>query len=366
MSEPKDKPLLSFIIGAYRHERFIRQAVEGAFAQTYSPLQIILSDDGSDDRTFDIMSEMAAAYRGRHEIVLNRNPKNLGLSGHVNRAVQLAKGELLIFSAGDDISLPYRAASCWEAWEATGRKAFGIHGTITNIDETYQPEAGKEWAGVPSGAWEFQEGSLHRENYIGSRKPVVLGCTGAWSRKLFERFGPLPVEVVYEDMALAFRSLISGGLVFIDHPLVLYRLHGNNIHHSESKYVASWKELRADEERIKTGLRRRLVIARSFRADLETAQNLELLSPAEAATLRRELESVEKSDAWELSYREARFLRRLRLFLDRPKGGNGGPRLPAQLLYRLLPAWFYYSTRILKNRIRPELPASARRARGAA
>ena len=60
--EGTSKPLLTFALAALNQERFIREAVEAAFAQTYSPLEIILSDDCSDDRTFDIIREMAAAY----------------------------------------------------------------------------------------------------------------------------------------------------------------------------------------------------------------------------------------------------------------------------------------------------------------
>jgi glycosyltransferase involved in cell wall biosynthesis len=364
MTELKNKPLLSLIIGAYRHERFIRQAVEGAFAQTYSPLQIILSDDASTDRTFEIMAEMAAAYRGPHEIVLNRNPKNLGLSGHVNRAVQLARGELLLFSAGDDISLPFRAAATYEAWESTGRKAFGVHCTITNIDESYQPEAGKEWAPVPDRARHFQDGPSLVRDYLRTETPVILGATAAWSRSLFERFGPLPEDVVYEDMALTFRSMISGGLVFIDHPLVLYRLHGNNIHHAESKYVATWKELRADDQRINTSLKRKLVIARCFRADLERAETLKMLSESVISALLDEVSMSERTVAWELSYREAGFFRRLGLFFSRPDRGTPHRKIPARLLYRLLPAWCYNSTRILKNRLRQKSSETGRRAHG--
>ena len=75
------KPLLTFALAALNQERFIREAVEAAFAQTYSPLEIILSDDCSEDRTFEIMCEMAKAYRGPHRIVLNRNPIRRSIGG---------------------------------------------------------------------------------------------------------------------------------------------------------------------------------------------------------------------------------------------------------------------------------------------
>jgi len=40
-----ERPLLTFALFGYNQEQYIREAVEGAFAQTYSPLEIILSDD---------------------------------------------------------------------------------------------------------------------------------------------------------------------------------------------------------------------------------------------------------------------------------------------------------------------------------
>jgi glycosyltransferase involved in cell wall biosynthesis len=47
---------------AYNHERFIAEAVRGALSQTYSPLEIIISDDCSTDRTFEIIQSEVAGY----------------------------------------------------------------------------------------------------------------------------------------------------------------------------------------------------------------------------------------------------------------------------------------------------------------
>ncbi len=82
MNELLDKPLVTFTLFAYNHEKYIREkAVEGALAQTYTPLEIILSDDCSTDRTFEIIQEIAKSYTGKHQLVINRNKKNLGLAG---------------------------------------------------------------------------------------------------------------------------------------------------------------------------------------------------------------------------------------------------------------------------------------------
>lgn len=346
------RPLLTFSVGAYNQERFVRQAVEGAFAQTYSPLQIILSDDCSRDGTYEIMSKMAAEYRGPHQIVLNRNPKNLGLVPHVNRLFEMMKGDMMVMCAGDDISVPDRTESVWRAWEASERKTSCIHSQVRHIEESFETGSGPLDPVAPSIKPVIQEGRAVITSYLGAKGPVVLGCTAAYTRDLFERFGPLPEELVYEDMALTFRALLSGGLAYLDAPLVLYRLHSSNIHHSKIEFVDSWEGLLADEEKIKTGLKRKLAVAKSFRRDLNHAGKSGWLNAAEQAGLSREVDLFEAAHSWELEFRSAPFFRRLGLILSRPGRGQRSMLGNERLLYRLLPRWSYYSARILKNRLR--------------
>src|SRR5262245_21858758 len=117
MSESDCKPLLTFAVVAFNTERFIEAAIEGAFAQTYTPLEIILSDDCSEDGTFEIMRKKAGAYRGPHRVILNRNPVRRSIAGHINRVVELSRGALIVGSAGDDVSLPERTQIIYETWE---------------------------------------------------------------------------------------------------------------------------------------------------------------------------------------------------------------------------------------------------------
>lgn len=55
---------MTFALLAYNQEDYIREAVQGTFAQAYKSLEITLSDDCSSNRTYQIMQEMAGAYRG--------------------------------------------------------------------------------------------------------------------------------------------------------------------------------------------------------------------------------------------------------------------------------------------------------------
>lgn len=120
LPQQEERPLVTFALFAYNQEKYIREAVEGAFAQTYEPLEIILSDDCSTDRTFEIMEEMAAAYSGPHSIKVRRSPKNRGLGLHISDVAVLVSGELVVVGAGDDISLPERTAALVELMQREG------------------------------------------------------------------------------------------------------------------------------------------------------------------------------------------------------------------------------------------------------
>ena len=78
-----DRPLVTFALFTFNQQRFVREAIAGAFAQNYSPLEIIISDDCSTDRTFEIAQETAASYSGPHCVTVRRTSKNRGTFAHV-------------------------------------------------------------------------------------------------------------------------------------------------------------------------------------------------------------------------------------------------------------------------------------------
>lgn len=210
MVNEHDHPLVTFAVFGYNQEEFIRDAIEGAFAQTYSPLEIILSDDCSTDKTFLIMTEMAEAYTGPHRIILNRNAKNLNVAGHVNHVVSISHGEIFITAGGDDISLPNRAALTAELFvrrpEVTSCISFVREfGTSERTTLFFPPDVRLTTA----------EACLRHEPSIGA------AC--AYRRSIFDLFPPLPEQPPMEDTTLQFRSLLVGVYALIPEITVRYR-----------------------------------------------------------------------------------------------------------------------------------------------
>lgn len=231
-----ERPLVTFALFAYNQERFIREAVEGALSQDYSPLQIILSDDCSSDRTFEIMQEMAGVYKGPHDIVLNRNEENLGIGGHVKRVAELAEGEIIVMAAGDDVSVSERTRKIvyqfvdnvyavvsnvtrlkkCKGLNSLGRQVY-YHGRVVKIDKT------------------SIEHMSSRSFVVRKGGGVGVGAAYAYRRECFECFDHVANGVDSEDRILPTAASVLGKIMHIGDSLVHYRILNESVSRS-AKY----------------------------------------------------------------------------------------------------------------------------------
>lgn len=235
------RPLVTFALFAYNQEQYVREAVEGAFSQTYSPLEIILSDDCSSDRTFEIMEEMARDYRGPHQIKIRRGEKNIGLLAHLLTVAHMAKGEIFVVAAGDDISLPSRAERISEALWQTEYLAFSSDDMI--IDEN---GVERDWD---------KERVDRRRSWHSANQAWLHGATAAYATKFLKKL-PIPdVPIFYEDMVfIDLINILRGRSLRSDDNLLKYRHHSRNlsnrrqitrsIEEIENQHVLRWRRER--------------------------------------------------------------------------------------------------------------------------
>lgn len=270
-------PQVTFFLFAYNQEAFIRAACEAALAQTYTPLKIILSDDCSTDKTFQIMKEIVANYSGPHEVVLNRNEQNLGLIGHVNHAVTMADTDLIVVAAGDDISLPDRTSAIVSAYQERKGMAFSFHSAVTKIDVQ----------GSSLGLWEppLTENKPSAMALADSTS-LVIGATHAWTKDVFQTFGPITYRRAYEDLVIAYRSALLGGLHYINQPLVAYRVGNGGLSTSAWEPVKNKKERRA---RLVNGLMVSIDVLEQRRADCLTIREYSLAKALSHALWRNKI-----------------------------------------------------------------------------
>jgi len=104
-------PLVSVLLCVYNGERYIKDAIKSIYGQTFQDYEIIVVNDGSTDRTSDILDSLDSV---KLKVFWQENQ---GLTRSLNKAISLAKGKYLARQDADDISLPDRLRSQVNALE---------------------------------------------------------------------------------------------------------------------------------------------------------------------------------------------------------------------------------------------------------
>ncbi|WP_111809519.1 glycosyltransferase family 2 protein [Aeromonas allosaccharophila] len=100
------EPLVSVIMSVYNCGDYIEEALISMLTQSYMNLEIIIIDDGSDDRTCDLINRVAIVDPRIYFYQRERK----GIASNLNDALVMAKGEFIARMDGDDISTPDRIA----------------------------------------------------------------------------------------------------------------------------------------------------------------------------------------------------------------------------------------------------------------
>ena len=217
-----DRPLASLFVTGFNQADTIREALEAALAQTWRPLDLLFSDDASEDATFEIMREVAERHQGREaeglSVRVRRSAVNGGLVDNVNRAVAACRGELIAMSGGDDVSEPHRVETLMRAWLDSGRRAHLLHSDAAVIDAR-----GAVVGARPANAAVL---AARRPRDFMALDRCVLGAVMAWSREMFEIFGPMPPEATNEDQVITLRGAFLGPVIHVPEALVRWRTGG--------------------------------------------------------------------------------------------------------------------------------------------
>ncbi|MDK9707911.1 MAG: glycosyltransferase [Desulforhopalus sp.] len=219
------KPLITVIIPAYNHQRFIGAAVDSVLQQTLSDLELIVIDDGSTDNT----GEIVKGYSDTRLTYLHQENKDA--YNTINRGLSLAKGKYIAILNSDDVYALNRLERLLK--ESEKRKAECIFSDVIPIsdvgDEYTDPQFGWNVWHRKNRAWYFD----CRDIYAAFLKGNFMVTTSNlfMTAQAMRTVGNFCSLRYLHDYDYIFRMMLAfpDGVQYLDgEKLLYYRIHSGN------------------------------------------------------------------------------------------------------------------------------------------
>jgi len=219
-----DLPTVSVLIPAHNYERFVEESLRSALDQDYPAdrLEIIVVDDGSTDRTAEVVKRIADSNPARIKLV---QQSNSGQIATIARARAEATGELIAFLDADDVWLPDKTRKQVAVFLERpdvglvfcDMTTVGANGEVlkTTVFDPGEPDMDpvRLYTRVLRTNIIYGGSSMYRADLLADDPPDTLESWDWW----------LAIQ--------ATQSFATGGMVvgFVPEPLALYREHGENM-----------------------------------------------------------------------------------------------------------------------------------------
>jgi glycosyltransferase involved in cell wall biosynthesis len=215
-----ERPMVSVLITSYNYGCFLRQAIESVLQQSYFPIEIVVSDDGSEDDSCEIATDYinhgkpVKLFRGKHQ----------GMAECLNNAFSKATGEILCFLDADDYFLPDKVEAVVDAFRSQPQAGFAVH-RAQMVDHDCRPR------GIYPLLTSLPRGNCAEAAFRNAGVLMGLPPTSNLSlrRSVAQRIFPLPWHFTgYAEQVIHRMAPLMTSICAIDKPLSVWRLHGRN------------------------------------------------------------------------------------------------------------------------------------------
>ncbi len=217
---------VSVALCTYDGERWLPAFLDGLLAQTRPPVELVVSDDGSRDRTLDLIRDFAAV--SPFPVRVSSTPRRLGSTFNFEIAFGACTGDLIAPADQDDVWAPRKLEQMATAMEARGLAMGFSDGTV--IDAFGRPVATTLWKGVGFGSRE-QRAFAHDPLGLLLRRSVVTGAAMMFRSRYLDRLLPFPGvlngpgSLMLHDRWIALVLAAVADVGAVAEPLIAFRRH---------------------------------------------------------------------------------------------------------------------------------------------
>ena len=215
--------LVSILINNYNYERFLSDAIESALEQTYKNIEIIVVDDGSTDKSLEIIQN----YGNKITPILK---KNGGQASAFNAGFAHSQGEIICFLDADDTFIPEKIAKIVNIFQSHEQVGWCFHPLkLVNGDLSDSPYSQSPAYTGESGVYDIR--SNIKQGQLSGTLPFAGTATSGlcFRRSLLQEILPMPESIrITSDDYLKYSAFGRGqGFVLLEE-LAWQRIHGDN------------------------------------------------------------------------------------------------------------------------------------------
>ena len=231
-----EKPLVTIMISCYNHEQFVEDCLKSIYAQTYSNIELLIIDDASVDKSFEIIKLWEYKLKDKFvNVFIEKNNVNKGLTRNLNKLIKMSRGYYIKEIASDDMLMP----NAIEDFVIYAEKSDAdiiysnayIINELTHYDNLYSANLSVYYNNkfIPKNGMYLTK-KLCAGNFICA--PAVL-----IPRSTFEKYGLYDDRFSFEDWEYWLRVSVDGKIEYMNSVTVYYRITDCSFSHFKSNII---------------------------------------------------------------------------------------------------------------------------------
>lgn len=207
--------MISVCIATHNGERYVKAQLESILCQLGPDDEVVISDDGSTDKTIDVILSLRDSRIQLYQYHQTAKGKvsHYYVCKNFENALKQAKGDYIFLADQDDFWMPNKVEKCLEALKT--------HTLVVHRAEICDGELN------PTGRLMYKDEFVFK-NYLALRVGKYFGCTTAFRKELLRWILPFPSELILHDQWIGCMAELTGNVYYEREPLLKYRVHGNN------------------------------------------------------------------------------------------------------------------------------------------
>lgn len=216
--------MIDILLSTYNGYLYLNEQIDSIINQSYNCWRLLIRDDGSTDRTIDIIQKYRQIHPSKFYIL--RSQGQIGACQSFAELLKKSTADYVMFCDQDDVWLPDKIELTFKKMESLERnhpnRPVLVHTDLYVVERTLK--------NISNSMWSYANFDIttEKELYKIASQNIVTGCTMMINKSAKRVSLPIPMEAVMHDWWIAINVCKYGVIGHVDKQTILYRQHSNN------------------------------------------------------------------------------------------------------------------------------------------